>query len=285
MNDMSKQDPFLLIKFLVGFFVAVLLTLLLATYYLRVSFEKEKTSREYIIAQMNSQKCPIILGGGVGEVSKITYEDGYLVYNICYRDEYVGVETIRGSKVNFAEIVGCILRSLRDPKELLDFLEKHRMGMKLAIRNDSGDTCSLVCSFEDIENSYYMHAGVTRTESLCKGLEFNVEMYNRELPMLIDEWLWLDSFSVEGDTLFMNYMVDSAGYDVNEMDFSGITIMDVEMTEDEKILYEVLMGMCKSVNCHFAIRFFDKDTQKEAVMFTDKKIIKQINTHSYIDKF
>ena len=251
----------------------------------KISIDNYHQSPEFLISQMSLKQCPIVMGGNAGEVSKITYEDGYLVYNICYRDEYVGVETIRGSKVNFAEIVGCILRSLRDSKELFDFLEKYRMGVKLAIRNDSGDTCSLVCSFEDIENSYYMHAGVTPTESLCKGLEFNAEMYNRELPMLIDEWLWLDSFSVEGDTLFMNYMVDSAGYDVNEMDFSGITIMDIEMTDDEKTLYEVFMGMCKFANCHFAIRFFDKDTQKEAVMFTDKKIIKQINTHSYIDKF
>ena len=36
----------------------------------------------------------------------------------------------------------------------------------------------------------------------------------------------------------------------------------IEMTDDEKTLYEVLMGMCKFANCHFAIRFFDKDTQK-----------------------
>lgn len=256
----------------------------------KISMDNHHKSPEFLIAQMSLKQCPIVIGGNAGEVSKITYEDGYLVYNICYRDQYANIETIREYKSNFDEITGSLFYSInginrQDSKEMFDFLEKHQMGIKYAIRNDSGDTCSIACSFEDIKTAYNSFVNLSPAEALGKGIEFNIEMYNRELPMQIDEWLWLESFSVEGDTLFMNNMVDGDGYDVRKMDFSGITLLDIEMTDDEKILYEALMGMCKVANCHFAIRYFDKDTHAEAIMFTDKKIIKQINTHSWIDRF
>ena len=256
----------------------------------KISMDNYHQSPEFMISQMNLKQCPIILGGNAGEISKITYEDGYLVYNICYRDQYANIKTIREYKSNFDEITGSLFYSInginsKGSKEMFAFLQKHQMGVKYAIRNDSGDTCSIVCSFEDIKKAYDSFENLSPTEALGKGIEFNIEMYNRELPMQIDEWLWLESFSVEGDTLFMNHKVDSDGYDVREMDFTGITILDLEMTDDEKTLYEALMGMCKVANCHFAIRYFDKDTREKAIMFTDKKIIKQLNTHSYIDKF
>lgn len=256
----------------------------------KISIDNYHKSPEFLISQMSLKQCPIIIGGNVGEVSKITYEDGYLVYNICYRDQYANIEIIREYKSNFDEITGSLFYSInginrQGAKEMFDFLHKHQMGIKYAIRNDNGDTCSILCSFEDIKKAYNSYKNLSPAEALGKGIEFNIEMYNRELPMQIDEWLWLESFSVEGDTLFMNNMVDGDGYDVREMDFSGITILDLEMTYDEKTLYEILMGMCKVANCHFAIRFFDKDTHAETIMFTDKNIIKQINTHSWIDRF
>ena len=256
----------------------------------KISMDNYQNSPEFIISQMSMKNCPIVIGGNAGEISKITYEDGYLVYNICYRDEYANIESIRDYKSNFDEITGSLFYSInginsQGSKEMFAFLEKHQMGVKYAIRNDSGDTCSIACSFEDIKKAYHSFAELSPTEALGKGIEFNIEMYNRELPLQIDEWLWLESFTVEGDTLFMNNKVDGNGYNVKEMNFSGITILDIEMTDDEKTLYEALFGMCKVANCHFAIRYFDKDTREEAIMFTDKKIIKQINTHSYIDKF
>ena len=256
----------------------------------KISMDNYQNSPEFIISQMSMKNCPIVIGGNAGEISKITYEDGYLVYNICYRDECANIESIRDYKSNFDEITGSLFYSInginsQGSKEMFAFLEKHQMGVKYAIRNDSGDTCSIACSFEDIKKAYHSFAELSPTEALGKGIEFNIEMYNRELPLQIDEWLWLESFTVEGDTLFMNNKVDGNGYNVKEMNFSGITILDIEMTDDEKTLYEALFGMCKVANCHFAIRYFDKDTREEAIMFTDKKIIKQINTHSYIDKF
>ena len=256
----------------------------------KLLMDNHKKSPEFIIAQMSMEQCPIVLGGGIGEISELTYEDGYLVYNACLRDQYIDIESTREHVSNFEEIIGVMFYHInginsQGSKEVMDFLEEHQLGIKFAIRNDSGDTCSLACSFEEVKKSYDSFENLSPTDALCKGLEYNIETYNEELPMQIDEWMWLESFTVEGDTLFMNIKVDGEGYDVREMDFSGVTILDIEMTDDEKTLYEVFLGMCKTANCHFAMKYFDKDTHEEAIMFTDKNIIKQINTHSYIDKF
>ncbi|MBR5573077.1 MAG: hypothetical protein IKW35_01140 [Paludibacteraceae bacterium] len=255
-----------------------------------ISMSNYRKSPEFMVAQMNAKNCPIVLGGNTGEISKITYENGYLVYHICYRDEFADIETIRNYSSNFDEVSGSVFFALNGinsagSKELFNILNEYQMGIKYAIRNDRGDTCSIVCSFEDIQKAYQSFDGISSTEALGKGIEFNIEMYNRNLPIQLDEWLSLESFSVEGDTLFMNHNVDGDGYDVTEMDFSGVTIFDIEMTDDEKALYEALFGMCKVANCHFAVRYINKDTREEAIWFTDKTLIKQVNTHSYIDRF
>ena len=87
------------------------------------------------------------------------------------------------------------------------------------------------------------------------------------------------------DVEAFNAKMSGNAFDMSEMDFSGVTIFDIEMTDDEKALYEALFGMCKVANCHFAVRYIDKDTREEAIWFTDKTLIKQVNTHSYIDRF
>ena len=95
-------------------------------------------------------------------------------------------------------------------------------------------------------------------EDKGKGIEFNIEMYNRNLPIQLDEWLSLESFSVEGDTLFMNHNVDGDGYDVTEDDFDRYfhRLLDllpdwIKSEELQSFLYDYLLHMFYERNCVF----------------------------------
>lgn len=243
-------------------------------------------SPAYIVHQISKNDCPIRLAGNTGEITKIAIQDSCLAYYVTFRDNTADFEVLRqNAKIIDDGISICLFMCNGMNKlgadELFDSLEKHKLGIQLNCQKDSGEKFSYSANYEQVHKAYHLLKDkTTATDALSKLLLYNIQLYNQELPQYVDYGLWIDSISVDKDSLFVNFSCDGNNYQINELALiSPIDFFD--SSEPESLVF---ISLCKVANNHLVFKWVDKNTKKYTESILPKEKISKIHTNSYIDQ-
>lgn len=248
---------------LAAFFVAVVLTGLVT------NCTNQNNSKSSFAAQVEraNKDCPIPVGNGAGQLSKIKLENGYVVYYIDYTSQYFHYLEKTRSQEEVGELLTLSLLCLNGQEGnhgdmFIDLLINEGCGMKVILSSNNSGRSEYALTVEELKqlrNQYQQNP----QESLYRLLQMEMEFERTSLPMQIDEGMVVTDYALEDENIVITIELDEnlfsiADFKSNREYLKEYFFTNALMDPDSK----TLLDLCKVTHSGLTYRFIGNHSKK-----------------------
>lgn len=164
-----------------------------------------------------NRDCPIPVANGVGQISGISLEDGFIVYKLDYQPEYLNIDSYKNkpeaTRDMFYLAFLCVNGQGGYSDMMSDELIKRGYGLRIVASNGvSSFTSELSPAYiKEMRN----RINVNPTEALHDALILKFETENCSFPVKIDEGMILTGLGLKDNNIIVEVQIDETLYDLD----------------------------------------------------------------------
>ncbi len=246
-----------------------------------------RSAYENLIAtqvQRANQDCPIPLGHGIGQVSKIQVEDRNVTYYLDYSSKYYNLLTKTRTHGEVKEILMMALLCMNGQggnhgDVLIDKLISQDYGMKYVISSGGSRQFECVASVQDLRQ---MRSSFTANphEALHRLLELQMEIENTNLPVSIEEGMDMTDYALDDDNIVVTIAVDENLYSINEfrnnLELIKQSMLEAAIDDPES---KSLLDLCKISHTGLAYHVVGKHSGRSVdIVISSDEIRRYVDT-------
>ena len=233
--------------------------------------------------QKANQLCPIPVALGLGEVTSITLEEGFVTYTISCNDNMGTVMfTYNDDHIKEMMMMSFFMTNAQgnnNGNQFLEILKKEKVGVKYVFKGSlSGEkVCSLTLD-EIIALQNKLSANPN--EALYKFISMSLAIGKAELPMLIDEGMELIDYLLEKDNIVLVVSLDESMYSLNALDMYKHELkMSLNETLQTDPQSKAFLDLCKLSHSGLIYRYQGNISQRNVdIQFSSQEIRMFTNT-------
>ena len=226
-----------------------------------------------------NRDCPIPVANGVGQVSSISLEDGFIVYKLDYQPEYLNIDVYRNKPEATRDMFYLAFLCMNGQGEhsdmMSDELIKREYGLRIIASNGvSSFTSELSPAYiKEMRN----RINVNPTEALHNALMLKFETENCTFPVKIDEGMVLTGLSLKDNNIIVEVGIDENLYDVASFAAVSDEFADNIITEANNGDPEVgaLLDLCKISHTGLTYRLIGNYSKNHYDMNISSSLIRQ----------
>lgn len=226
-----------------------------------------------------NRDCPIPVANGVGQVSSISMEDGFIVYKLDYKPEYLNIDAYRkkpeATRDMFYLAFLCMNGQGGHSDMMSDELVKRGYGLRIVASNGvSSFTSELSPEYiKEMRN----RINVNPTEALHDALMLKFETENCSFPVKIDEGMILTGLGLKDNNIIVEVEIDETLYDVSGFEalsdeFAHNIISEANAGDPE---LGALLDLCKISHTGLTYRMIGNLSKAHSDMKISSSLIRQ----------
>ena len=245
-------------------------------------FSLGKTAFAEQIEKAN-QLCPIDLPYGVGAVTSITIENGFVIYNICYNREFCNImQLLDKEKQKEVFLMACLINNAQGKNngdQFINMLIEEGCGLKYVI-NDSlfgPFECSIsVDEIISMRQRYILNPHV----ALQNVLQLTLEAEKTALPVIIEDGMAITDCLLEDNNIVFIVSCDEELYSMDSLNFykSDLKSFMLENAKSDAQSY-MFLGLCKMSHTGLVWRYVGMQSQETCdIVLSSYEINQEIQT-------
>ncbi len=226
-----------------------------------------------------NRDCPIPVANGVGQVSSISLEDGFIVYKLDYKPEYINIDVYRNNpeatRDMFYLAFLCVNGQGGHSDMMSNELIKRGLGLRIVASNGvSSFTSELSPTYiKEMQN----RINVNPTEALNSALKLKFETENCTFPIKIDEGMILKGLGLEDNNIIVEVEIDENLYDLSSFaavsdEFANNIIAEANNGDPEM---GALLDLCKISHTGLTYRMIGNRSESYCDMNVPSRLIRQ----------
>lgn len=237
-----------------------------------------------------NRDCPIPVANGVGQVSSISLEDGFIVYKLDYKPEYLNIEAYSNNPEATRDMFYLAFLCMNGQGEHGDMMSneliKRGLGLRIVTSNGvSSFTSELSPTYiKEMQN----RINVNPTEALHDALMLKFETENCTFPIKVDEGMRLTGLSLKDNNIIVEVEIDETLYDLSSFaavsdEFSNNIIAESNNGDPE---LGALLDLCKISHTGLTFRMIGNrsksycDMNVPSILIRQNRIVpQQVNIH------
>ena len=237
-----------------------------------------------------NRDCPIPVANGVGQVSSISLEDGFIVYKLDYKPEYINIDVYRNNleatRDMFYLAFLCVNGQGGHSDMMSNELIKRGLGLRIVASNGvSSFTSELSPTYiKEMQN----RINVNPTKALHDALKLKFETENCTFPIKIDEGMILKGLGLEDNNIIVEVEIDENLYDLSSFaavsdEFANNIIAEANNGDPEM---GALLDLCKISHTGLTYRMIGNRSESYCDMNVPSRLIRlnrivpqQVNIH------
>jgi len=234
--------------------------------------------------------CPIPVANGVGQVSSISLEDGFIVYKLDYKPEYINIDVYRNNpeatRDMFYLAFLCMNGQGGHSDMMSDELIERGYGLRIVASNGvSSFTSELSPTYiKEMQN----RINVNPTEALHDALMLKFETENCTFPIKVDEGMRLTGLSLKDNNIIVEVEIDETLYYLSSFaavsdEFANNIIAEANNGDPE---LGALLDLCKISHTGLTYRMIGNrsksycDMNVPSILIRQNRIVpQQVNIH------
>lgn len=232
--------------------------------------------------------CPIPVGLGNGAVTAIRLEKGFLTYYLSYDTPFYNLMSgLSPEKVKEA-LVMCFLctngQGNNQGDIMMDKLIEENCGLKVVITNSALGQYVYSATVQEIQTLRKRYQ-FNPQEAMYNMLSLNLEAERMNLPMKIEEGLYLTDYRLEGEDIVITAMMDESIYSIETLQENKDVVKN-SIWEDVKSDAELkaFFDMCKVSHTGLVYRYIGDQSQKQCnIRFSSSEIRSTVITPSNVN--
>ena len=226
-----------------------------------------------------NRDCPISVANGVGQVSGISLEDGFIVYKLDYKSGYLNIDSYKNkpeaTRDMFYLAFLCMNGQGGHSDMMSDELIKRGYGLKIVASNGvSSFTSELSPAYiKEMRN----RINVNPTEALHDALMLKFETENCLFPVRIDEGMILTGLGLKDNNIIVEVQIDETLYDLDSFAALSEEFADNIITEANNGDPELgaMLDLCKISHTGLTYRMIGNHSKKHHDMNISSAQIRQ----------
>ena len=198
----------------------------------------EKSTERTEFAQMIERvdrSCPIPAALGKGAVTGVKLEEGYVTYYLSYDPDYTNLlGKLKNDSKMKEGLLMCILcvnaQGNNNGDLVMDLLERQNCGLKIIITESAIGSFEIKATVDEI-HSLRERYDLNPHEALYNLLLLRVESEKEELPVEVDEGMYVTNYSLEGENIVIYTQMDENIYSLESLYENQNVIKNVMMEE------------------------------------------------------
>lgn len=226
-----------------------------------------------------NRDCPIPVANGVGQVSSISLEDGFIVSKLDYRPGYINIDLYRNHPEATRDLFYLAILCMNGQGGYGDMMFhemiKRGYGLKIVLSNGvSSFTSELSPTYiKEMQN----RINVNPTEALHDALKLKFETENCSFPIKIDEGMILKGFGLEDNNIIVVVEIDETLYDLSSYadvsdEFANNIIAEANNGDPEM---GALLDLCKISHTGLTYRMIGNRSKSYFDMDVPSSLIRQ----------
>jgi len=226
-----------------------------------------------------NRDCPIPVANGVGQISGISLEDGFIVYKLDYKPKYLNIDSYKNkpeaTRDMFYLAFLCMNGQGGHSDMMSDELIKRGYGLKIVASNG-------VSSFTSELSTAYIREmrnriNVNPTEALHDALMLKFETENCSFPVMIDEGMILTGLGLKDNNIIVEVQIDETLYDLDSFAAISEKFADNIITEANNGDPELgaMLDLCKISHTGLTYRMIGNHSKKHHDMNISSAQIRQ----------
>lgn len=226
-----------------------------------------------------NRDCPISVANGVGQVSGISLEDGFIVYKLDYKSGHLNIDSYKNkpeaTRDMFYLAFLCMNGQGGHSDMMSDELIKRGYGLKIVASNGvSSFTSELSPAYiKEMRN----RINVNPTEALHDALMLKFETENCLFPVRIDEGMILTGLGLKDNNIIVEVQIDETLYDLDSFAAISEEFADNIITEANNGDPELgaMLDLCKISHTGLTYRMIGNHSKKHHDMNISSAQIRQ----------
>lgn len=226
-----------------------------------------------------NRDCPIPVANGVGQISGISLEDGFIVYKLDYKPKYLNIDSYKNkpeaTRDMFYLAFLCMNGQGGHSDMMSDELIKRGYGLKIVASNGvSSFTSELSTAYiREMQN----RINVNPTEALHDALMLKFETENCSFPVMIDEGMILTGLGLKDNNIIVEVQIDETLYDLDSFAAISEKFADNIITEANNGDPELgaMLDLCKISHTGLTYRMIGNHSKKHHDMNISSAQIRQ----------
>lgn len=237
-----------------------------------------------------NRDCPIPVANGVGQVSSISLEDGFIVYKLDYKLEYINIDVYRNrpeaTRDMFYLAFLCMNGQGGHSDMMSDELIKRGYGLRIVASNGASSFTSELSPayIKEMQN----RINVNPTEALHDALILKFETENCSFPVKIDEGMILTGLGLKDNNIIVEAQIDETLYDLDSFaaiseEFANNIITEANNGDPE---LGAMLDLCKISHTGLTYRMIGNRSKNYCDMNIPSSLIRknrivpqQVNIH------
>lgn len=226
-----------------------------------------------------NRDCPIPVANGVGQISGISLEDGFIVYKLDYKPEYLNIDSYKdkpeATRDMFYLAFLCMNGQGGHSDMMSDELIKRGYGLKIVASNGVSSFTSELSTAYIKEMQHRIN--VSPTEALHDALMLKFETENCSFPVMIDEGMRLTGLNINGSDIIVEVEIDENLYDISSFvtvsdEFANNIIAEANKGDPE---LGALLDLCKISHAGLTYRMIGNRSKNYCDMNIPSSLIRQ----------
>lgn len=226
-----------------------------------------------------NRDCPISVANGVGQVSGISLEDGFIVYKLDYKSGHLNIDSYKNkpeaTRDMFYLAFLCMNGQGGHSDMMSDELIKRGYGLKIVASNGvSSFTSELSPAYiKEMRN----RINVNPTEALHDALMLKFETENCLFPVRIDEGMILTGLGLKDNNIIVEVQIDETLYDLDSFAAISEEFADNIITEANNGDPELgaMLDLCKISHTGLTYRLIGNYSKNHYDMNISSSLIRQ----------
>ena len=226
-----------------------------------------------------NRDCPISVANGVGQVSGIYLEDGFIVYKLDYKSGHLNIDSYKNkpeaTRDMFYLAFLCMNGQGGHSDMMSDELIKRGYGLKIVASNGvSSFTSELSPAYiKEMRN----RINVNPTEALHDALMLKFETENCLFPVRIDEGMILTGLGLKDNNIIVEVQIDETLYDLDSFAAISEEFADNIITEANNGDPELgaMLDLCKISHTGLTYRLIGNYSKNHYDMNISSSLIRQ----------
>ena len=226
-----------------------------------------------------NRDCPISVANGVGQVSGISLEDGFIVYKLDYKSGHLNIDSYKNkpeaTRDMFYLAFLCMNGQGGHSDMMSDELIKREYGLRIIASNGvSSFTSELSPAYiKEMRN----RINVNPTEALHDALMLKFETENCLFPVRIDEGMILTGLGLKDNNIIVEVQIDETLYDLDSFAAISEEFADNIITEANNGDPELgaMLDLCKISHTGLTYRLIGNYSKNHYDMNISSSLIRQ----------
>ncbi|GAE22776.1 hypothetical protein M1B74_05755 [Bacteroides pyogenes] len=256
----------------------MILCALLSTMGIMSSCQKAKLKT---LVEITNKQCPMSLGG-VGEVTRVTYDGDNLVYTFSMNEEITNIDVL---KENPESIKSSIATLLQDPspsvREMLDLVIKCKSGIQFIYTGkSSGKEVRFGITSDELKD--IMNKKVDTAKSDLEKLEAQIKMANMQFPLQASEEVTIEEVSLSDESVVYTCRVNEKLCDIAALADRKETVKKeiAEVLSDKSdTAMELFIKYCLNCNKNIVYKYVGDQSDKQCDVVFSVSELKEFLQH------